>query len=98
MSAGTVLHRYTGPEDLVEIESIPLADRGLPDSTYAVLERAATLWPDRPAVTVLTDGFRWQQPARHTFGQLRADAARDEAALRTVLDRCAITCEIKERS
>ena len=82
MSTGTLLPRYAGPEDLAEIESIPLADRGLPDSTYTVLERAATLWPDRPAVTVLPDGFCWRQPARRTFGQLLTDVHQTANLLR----------------
>lgn len=55
MNADALWPAYASPDDLAEIDSIPLADRGLPDSTYAVLERAATLWPDRPAVTVLPD-------------------------------------------
>ena len=44
---------YRDPGDLAAIEAVPLTDRGLPDSTFAVLTRARDLWPDRPAVTVL---------------------------------------------
>lgn len=44
-----------GPEDLAAIESIPLSQRGLPVSTNALLHRAAKMWPDRPAVTVIPD-------------------------------------------
>ncbi|MCQ4121037.1 hypothetical protein [Rhodococcus tibetensis] len=28
-----------GPGDLTVVESVPLAERGLPDSTYALLQR-----------------------------------------------------------
>src|SRR6185312_10546587 len=58
------------------IEAVPLADRGLPESTYALLTRAATLWPDRIAVSVLPDAERWQQPAQRTFAQLLAGVHR----------------------
>jgi fatty-acyl-CoA synthase len=82
MNADALWPDYASPDDLAEIESIPLADRGLPDSTYAVLERAAALWPDRPAVTVLPDGVRWQQPARRTFAQLLSDVHKTANLLR----------------
>jgi len=64
--------RYSTPGDLEAIESIPLAERGLPESTYAVLKRAAVLWPDRTAVTVMSSADRWQQPSTRTFGELLA--------------------------
>jgi fatty-acyl-CoA synthase len=51
--------RYAEPGDLRAIESIPLAERGLPQSTYALLARAAHLWPDRVALTVLREAARW---------------------------------------
>ncbi|MET9629566.1 AMP-binding protein [Lentzea sp. NPDC006480] len=59
----TLWPRYSAPEDLAEIESVPLADRGLPDSTFALLKRAADLWPHRKAITFLPD-VTW------TFGDL----------------------------
>ena len=34
--------RYAEPADLAAIEAVPLAARGLPESTYALLARAAT--------------------------------------------------------
>ncbi|EIT94092.1 acyl-CoA synthetase [Mycobacteroides abscessus] len=67
---------YRGPEDLAAIESIPLSQRGLPVSTYALLHRAARMWPDRPAVTVIPDTTRWREPMRRTFSQLLADVHR----------------------
>ncbi|WP_067713986.1 acyl-CoA synthetase [Nocardia yamanashiensis] len=68
--------RYTAPEDLAAIEAIPLAARGLPESTYALLVRAATRWPDRPAITVLPDAARWREPLQRTYSELLADVHR----------------------
>ena len=41
---------FSGPADLVEVERVPLGERGLPASTYELVRRAAELWPDRQAV------------------------------------------------
>ena len=49
---------YDGPVDLSVIEAVPLAERGLPRTTYELLVRAV-LWPDRVALSVLPDGERW---------------------------------------
>uniref|UniRef100_UPI0024573B03 AMP-binding protein n=1 Tax=Nocardia abscessus TaxID=120957 RepID=UPI0024573B03 len=68
--------RYAEPADLPEIESVPLAERGLPESTYALLVRAARARPERTAVTVLPEAARWREPLRRTFGQLLADVHR----------------------
>ncbi|MFI9634185.1 acyl-CoA synthetase [Nocardia sp. NPDC051929] len=65
--------RYTGPEDLAAIEAIPLEARGLPESSYALLVRAATRWPERTAITVLPDAARWREPLRRTYSELLAD-------------------------
>jgi acyl-CoA synthetase (AMP-forming)/AMP-acid ligase II len=67
---------YDGPGDLAAIEAVPLADRGLPGSTYELLVRAADLWPDRVALSVLPDGDRWAQPTVRTFAELLADVHR----------------------
>jgi hypothetical protein len=56
--------KYDAPSDLVVIEEVPLADRGLPATTYELLVRAADLWPSQKAVTVLPDADRWEQPRR----------------------------------
>lgn len=68
--------RYADPGDLLEIESVPLVERGLPESTYALLVRAATRWPDRTAVTVLPEAARWREPVQHSYSQLLADVHR----------------------
>ena len=44
---------FHGPSDLAAVERVPLSERGLPTSTYELVRRAAELWPDRPAVSVL---------------------------------------------
>ena len=67
---------YDGPGDLAGIEAVPLADRGLPGTTYELLVRAARLWPDRVAQSVLPDGDRWEQPSERTFAELLADVHR----------------------
>jgi fatty-acyl-CoA synthase len=68
--------RYDGPGDLAAIEQVPLSERGLPASTYDLLVRAATRWPDRPAVTSLPDAERWENPTTRTFRVLLEDVHR----------------------
>ncbi|WP_433623597.1 acyl-CoA synthetase [Nocardia sp. CA-120079] len=64
--------RYTEPGDLAGIEAVPLNERGLPESTYALLVRAADLWPDRTALTVLPEAARWREPWQCTYADLLA--------------------------
>jgi fatty-acyl-CoA synthase len=70
-----------GPENLAEIERVPLRDRGLPTSTYELLRRAAKLWPTRPAVSVMVDGEHWDTPVTHSFSELAADVHRAAGVL-----------------
>ena len=70
-----------GPEDLEAIEAVPLAERGLPVSTYAALARAAELWPDRTAAICLPDAERWEEPSGRTFAELLADVHRAASVL-----------------
>lgn len=65
--------RCTGPEDLAAIEAVPLEARGLPESTYALLVRAAARWPERTAITVLPDAAPWRKPLQRTYCELLAD-------------------------
>ena len=67
---------YDAPGDLPNIEAVPLADRGLPGTTYELLAGAAGRWPDRVALSVLPDGDRWQQPAERTYAELLMDVHR----------------------
>lgn len=63
---------HSSPDDIQAIEAIPLAERGLPGSTYASLERAAKLWPERLAVTVLPSAEDYLNGERQTYAQLFA--------------------------
>jgi fatty-acyl-CoA synthase len=65
-----------GPTDPEDLERVPLDDRGLPESTYHALVRAAELWPERPAISCLPDAERWDQPQTHTFAELADDVHR----------------------
>ncbi|WP_206793277.1 acyl-CoA synthetase [Amycolatopsis sp. MtRt-6] len=82
MTGASLWPRYAGPADLAAIEAVPLTERGLPESTYALLQRAAGWWPDRPATTVLPEAARWREPVRRTFGELLADVHRYANLLR----------------
>jgi fatty-acyl-CoA synthase len=68
--------RYADPADLAAIEAVPLETRGLPESTYALLARAAERWPEKLAVTALPGAGRWRDPLRRTFAELLADVHR----------------------
>ncbi|SED08359.1 fatty-acyl-CoA synthase [Amycolatopsis tolypomycina] len=82
MSGASLWPRYAGPADLAVIEAVPLADRNLPESTYALLQRAAAWWPEHPATTVLPEAARWREPVCRTFGELLADVHRYANLLR----------------
>lgn len=82
MSAELLWPAARSPQDLTAIEEIPLDRRGLPACTYDIVLRAARLWPDRTAVTVLPDGTDYATCARRTFGELAADVTRAAKALR----------------
>ncbi len=75
---------YDGTGDLAAIEAIPLADRGLPRTTYELLVRAAGLWPNRVALSVLPDGERWEHPAERTYAELLMDVHRYANVLHTL--------------
>jgi fatty-acyl-CoA synthase len=72
---------YDGSHDLAAIEEVPLTDRGLPGTTYELLVRAAGLWPNRVALSVLPDADRFEQPTERTFAELLADVHRYANAL-----------------
>jgi fatty-acyl-CoA synthase len=72
---------FTGPEDLAEVERVPLKERGLPASTYELVTRAAELWPDGPAVSVLSDAEHFDAPQVSTYAELARDVHRAAATL-----------------
>ncbi|MBR7194101.1 acyl-CoA synthetase [Gordonia hongkongensis] len=73
---------YDAPADLADIELTPLSERGLPDTTYQALHRAAQLWPERTAIRVMPDAAGWQQTTDRTYAQLLATVDRHAATLR----------------
>ena len=72
---------FHGPSDLAEVERVPLSERGLPASTYELVRRAAELWPDRPAVSVLPNAELFHTPFVRTFAELAGDVHRAAAVL-----------------
>ena len=72
---------FSGPSQLAAIERVRLSDRGLPASTYELVRRAAELWPDRPAISVLPDAVRFHTPLVRTFAELARDVHRAAAVL-----------------
>ncbi|KUN30274.1 acyl-CoA synthetase [Streptomyces antibioticus] len=73
--------RYDQPDDLAAIEAVPLADRGLPATSYELLRRAAEQWPERTALTVLPDAASWRTPKNRTYAELLADVHQTANAL-----------------
>ncbi|RNL77574.1 acyl-CoA synthetase [Nocardioides marmorisolisilvae] len=61
---------FAAPSDVERIESVPLAERDLPATTYQVLKRAAEAWPDRIAVTVMPEAARWSEVVNATYDDL----------------------------
>lgn len=72
---------FATPDDVERIESVPLAERDLPATTYQVVKRAAEQWPDRVAVSVMPDAARWREAVSLTYGELRDQVDRVANAL-----------------
>ncbi|MEW1910020.1 acyl-CoA synthetase [Kitasatospora sp. NPDC085895] len=78
---------WPAPEDFADlsaIEAVPLHERGLPATTYDTVVRAARLWPDRPALTVLPDAVRFLRPTTVTFAELGDQVHRTANLLRAL--------------
>src|ERR1700760_83917 len=73
-----------GAGDLAAIERVPLSERGLPESTYEAVLRAARLWPDRPAISVMPDAESFRTPLVRTFAELAGDVHRTAGVLAEV--------------
>ncbi len=58
--------------DIAAIESIPLAERQLPASTYEAVGRAATRWPEQPALIFFLRGTAFRQSVTYTYRDLLA--------------------------
>lgn len=61
---------FRGPADLLDVESVPLAERNLPESTYALVCEAEAHWPERPALNILPGAAQWEQPEVWTFSDV----------------------------
>ncbi|AUG75288.1 acyl-CoA synthetase [Kitasatospora sp. MMS16-BH015] len=69
------------PAELAAVESVPLSRRGLPPTTYALLERAATRWPDQPALTLLPGAARADEATTLSYAELASAVRRFANAL-----------------
>jgi len=56
--------------DVETIETIPLAERNLPPTTYAALQRGAAIDPERTALTFFLQGTDYKNAVRYNYGEL----------------------------
>jgi len=56
--------------DIEEIERVPLAERQLPESTYAMIRKSALTSPDHPALVFFPDGEHYRASIQVTYRQL----------------------------
>ncbi len=56
--------------DIEEIERVPLAERQLPESTYAMIRQSALTSPDHPALVFFPDGEHYRESIQVTYRQL----------------------------
>lgn len=56
--------------DIKSLESTPLEDRNLPQSTYELLKNSAHAYEDKNALTFLLQGTLEEEPTRYSFRQL----------------------------
>lgn len=61
---------YAGPGDLASVEDVPLAERGLPTSVYAMLRSAAQEQPDAVAHLTMHDATTWNIAEVRTWSEL----------------------------
>ena len=66
---------------LMQSPSRRRGDGRRPASTYELVRRAADLWPDRPAVSVLPDAESFHTPFTRTFAELAGDVHRVASVL-----------------
>ena len=68
----STLHEIRSLADIQALEHIPLAQRDLPTSTYALIERSAQRAPDAPALTFLLQASDDEQPFTLSYRELFA--------------------------
>ena len=68
--------------DVEAIEATPLADRALPENTYAALRASAERTPDAKALSFFLSADHFDRPHVWTYAELLADVTRavDEAS------------------
>jgi fatty-acyl-CoA synthase len=64
------LPRLATAQDLADIESVPLPDRDIPLTTYELVQRAASTWPDATASVWIPDPSRISDARAWTFAEL----------------------------
>ncbi|MFB9313476.1 acyl-CoA synthetase [Nocardioides plantarum] len=84
MSTSPLWPRYDSPDDLAAIEAVPLAERGLPATTYELLRSAAERRPEHVALDVMPDAARWRDSVATTYAELLADVHRTANVLHSV--------------
>lgn len=67
---------YSGPADTPAIEAVDLAERGIPATTWEVVEYARANYGGRTATHLLASGAEWDQPIVWTFDELCANITR----------------------
>ncbi|MCG8914512.1 acyl-CoA synthetase [Actinokineospora sp. PR83] len=72
---------YRAPDDLAAVEEVPLADRGLPATTYDLLRHAVQQRGDKTALVVMPDAARWRDAVERTFADVLRDVHRYANAL-----------------
>ena len=84
MTTAHMPSRLPTGETLSEIEAIPLLERGLASSTYALLRDQAHTRPLEPALRLLPGGDGWAHSTDITYGELTGRVTRIANALRSL--------------
>ena len=94
MTSDLLWPRYANPADLPRSRRSRCRTADCRQTTYALLARAATLWPERTAVTVLPDAARWQRAAA---AHVRASCSPTCTATPTCCTRSACAAATRSR-
>ncbi|KRE31367.1 AMP-binding protein [Agromyces sp. Soil535] len=84
MTTARIPLRLPVGETLSEIEAVPLVERGLASSTYALLREQSHSRPLEPALRLLPGGDGWAQSTDITYSQLTERVTRVANALRSL--------------
>lgn len=81
-TTGVQMRRITNMTDVETLERIPLADRGLPQSTFEMLSQGAAIAPSSSALSFFLRSEDFRRPTIWTHEELLADITRTANALR----------------